>query len=99
MDFTQLITIIVAVAIIYLIIKFIVSPIIKVIAGVIIFLLFAYILHRFGFDFNKILSPLGISLDVNGWINSISWIFAPVNYFIDQAKNFLLSIWENINKK
>jgi len=99
MDITSFITIIIAVAIIYLLIKFIVSPAVKVISGIIIFLIIISLLQRFfGFNFSQILAPFGISLNLNNWGLNLNWILGPANYYIDQVKNFLNFIWENFFK-
>jgi hypothetical protein len=59
MDFTSLIAIIVAIIAIYIFIRFILSPIIKIILGVVIFLSLIYLLKRFfGLDLNDILTSL-----------------------------------------
>jgi hypothetical protein len=90
MDFASIIGIIIAVVVIYLFIKFIVSPVLRVAFGVIIFLILIYILQRFfGFNLNQVFGPFGINLD---------WILNPTDYFVNQAQNFLNNIWQNIPK-
>jgi len=95
MDITSLIAIVVAVVIIYLFIKFIISPLLRVVFGVILILIIIYLLQKFlGFDPNKILTPFGISFDN---IN-LNWLSAPVDYCLNQIKNLLLPIWKSIPK-
>jgi hypothetical protein len=99
MDFTSVIQIIVAIAVIYLLIKFIVNPIIKIAVGILLILGLIYVLQRyFNFNIDKILSPLGISVNVDKWDQSFSWILTPANYYLDQVKNFIDFIWGNFIK-
>jgi len=99
MDTTLLIEIIAVIVVVYFLIKFIVSPVIKIVIGIIAILLLIFLLQRFfGFDIDKVLSTFGISLNINKWSQSFNWILNPANYYIDQIKNFLLSIWENVPK-
>ena len=99
MDINSLIAIAVAIVVIYFLVKFIVSPVIRIILGIVIFLVLIYISQRFfGFDLDKILAPFGISLNLNKWGSSLNWILGPVNYYIDQIKNFLNFISGNFTK-
>lgn len=95
MDITSLIAIVVAIVIIYLFIKFIVSPLLRVVFGIILILIIIYLLQKFlGFDPNKILTPFGISFsNIN-----LDWLSAPVDYCINQITNFFLPVWKNIPK-
>ena len=95
MDLNSIIAIVIAVVVIYLFIKFIVSPIFKAIFGIITFIILIYILQRFfNFDLSQILGPFAKYVN----LKSFSWIFSPINGYIDQAKNFLYDIFENIKK-
>jgi len=98
MDLTSLIAIIIAIVAIYFFVKLVVSPIIKAILGVVIFLVLIYILQRLGFNLDSILAPFGISLNLNRWAPNLSWLFGPANYYIDQAKNFASFLWSNVPK-
>jgi hypothetical protein len=98
MDIASFIAVAVAVIIIYCFLRFVVSPIIKVVFGVILFLIIIYVLQRLGFNLDQSLAPLGINLNLNKWLPNLNWIFGPANYYIDQAKNFLYSIWGNFPK-
>jgi hypothetical protein len=90
MDFASVIGIIIAVAIIYLFIKFVVSPVLRVVFGIIIFLILIYLLQRFfGFNLNQIFDPFGVNLD---------WLLNSLDYYTDRGKNFLNLIWENFIK-
>jgi len=98
MDLTSIIAIIIGIAVIYLFIRFIVSPVIRVIIGIIIFLTIIYFLQRFfGFDANKVLEPFGINL--SKWGININWILEPINYYVNLIWNFLSKAWQNIPKK
>ena len=95
MDITSLIAIVVAIIIIYLVIKFIVSPLLKIVFGIILILIILYFLQKYlGFDPNQILSPFGISFkNIN-----LDWLSAQVDYCLNQIKNLFLPIWKNIPK-
>jgi hypothetical protein len=100
MDLTSIISIVVLIVVIYFLIKFIVSPIIRLILGVIIILIFIYIAQRYlNFDIDQVLAPFGISLNINGWLGKLNWLFEPINYYLDQAKNFFTFIWGNFQNK
>ncbi len=99
MDLTSIIEIVVVIAIVVFLIKFIVSPIIKIAIGILLILGLIYVLQRyFGFDVDKILSPFGVSVNVDKWNQSFDWILTPANYYLDQAKTFFNFIWGNFIK-
>ncbi len=98
-DLTSIIIIIIVIAVICLFIKFIVSPVIRIALGIIIFLIFIYFLQQFfGFDINKILAPFGIFINFNKFASSFNWLLTPINHFLDQLKNFWDFIWHNVPK-
>jgi uncharacterized membrane protein YfcA len=99
MDFTSFIEIIIAILVAYFILKFIVSPVLKIIFGIIIILVLLYLLQRFfGFNIDKALAPLGVSLNLNKWGDGFNWILSPINYCLDQIKKFLDPLWNNLPK-
>ena len=99
MDFIAIIEIIVAIVVLYFLIRFVVSPIIKAVIGVVIFILFVYLLQRFfGFDLGKVLAPFGISLDTGKWGSTFNWLLGPINYYVDQIKHFIHFLWGNVPK-
>jgi hypothetical protein len=99
MDITSLIEILVVIVVIYFFMKFIVSPIFRLILGIIIFLVLIYLFQRFlGFNFDQILAPFGISLNSSKWGLNLNWLLGPINYCIDQIKTFLSYIWGNFPK-
>lgn len=99
MDLTSLIEIVIAIVVIYFFIKLIVSPLFKVVVGVIIFIVAIYLLQKyFGFNIDKILAPFGISLNLNKLGLNLNWLLGPINNYIDQIKNFLNSIFQNVPK-
>ena len=99
MDFTSLIAIAVAVVVIYFFIKLIVGPLAKAVVGIIIFLVTVLLLQRFfGFNFDQVLAPFGVSLNLNQWISKLNWILGPADYYIDQIKHFAELIFKNIPK-
>jgi len=100
MELSLIITIIIAIIIIYLFIKFIALPILRLVLGIIVFLLLIYIVQRlFGFQINQLLAPFGISFNLNGWeLNLNYWLLEPINRFIDQIKSFFRYLMENLSK-
>jgi hypothetical protein len=59
MDFTTFIEIIIAVAVIFLFIKFIVSPMLKLVLGIIAFAVLVYLLQKFfNLNLGQIFAPL-----------------------------------------
>ena len=99
MDISSLIAIVIAIVAIYFFIKLIVSPIIKAVLGVIIFIAVIYLLQRFfGFNIDQILAPFGISFNLGNWGPGFNWILGPANYYIDQIQNFANFVWGNVIK-
>lgn len=99
MDTTSIVEIVIAIVVIYLFIKFIVSPVIKVILGVIIFFFLIYLLQRFfGFSADQILAPFGISFNSGKWALSFNWLLGPANYYISQIEAFAAHAWQNVPK-
>lgn len=80
METGSIITIIAVLVIIYLLIKFIISPLIKIITGIVVILIALYILNRFfSFSFNQIIGPFSNYINIDGWIKVVggfveSWI-------------------------
>lgn len=99
MELASLIPIIIAIGVAFFLIKFVVSPIIRAIIGVVSFVVILYFLQRFtGFDLNKISGLFGINLDMNKLNSSFSWVLGPAGYYIDRAKSFFDFIWSNFPK-
>jgi len=99
MDLTSLIQIAIVVVVVYFLLKFVVSPIIKIIVGIISVIILIYILQRFfGFDIDKVLAPFGVSLNSGKWGFSFDWILGPLNYYIDKIKEFVVFIFGNLPK-
>ena len=99
MDFSSLITIALVIVAAYFLIKFVVSPVIRTVLGIVSFLIIIYFLQRFfGFDSSKILSPFGINLNLNKLDSNFGWILGPTNYYIGLAKTFFAYIWGNFPK-
>lgn len=96
METGSIITIIAVLVLIYLIIKFIISPIIKIITGIIVILIALYVLNKFfSISFNAILGPLSNYLNLDGWIN---WAGGVFESWMLAIKN-LFSFLNFINKK
>ena len=99
MDIKSLIAILVAIVVVYLFIKFVVSPVLRLIFSVIVFLFLLYILNRFtGFDFNQILSSFGISFNLSKWNINMDWILDPINNNLDKIIKIFSDLWENVPK-
>ena len=99
MDVTSLIVIVAIIVVIFIFIKFIVSPIIKVIVGIITFLLLIYVLQRFfGFDLTRIFGPFGSYLDLTKWGINFNWLLEPINYCIEKIEYFFHYAWGNVPK-
>lgn len=98
-DINSVIALIVVLAVVYVLVKFIVSPAIKIITGIVILLLIIYILQNF-FDFNfEQLGPYGKYLDVRLWVNNFgSQIGSLVNY-IQQFFSFSKTLLDNVPKQ
>lgn len=98
-DITQILIIAVAIFIIYYFVKFIISPVLKAIAGIIFFLIIIYILqHFFNLDLSKTLGPLATYLDLGEWAGWIGQLFNLANQYIGQAINFFRMLLSNVPK-
>jgi len=99
MDTTQLITIVIIVAVVYLLIKFIVSPLLRLISGIILFIAVIYILQTFfKFDFSNI---LGGWLDIKNIGTKLPWLGWFIDYigsWINQAILFFKLLLSNTPK-
>lgn len=95
MDIASLIQIVIIIAVAYFLIKFVISPFMKAIIGIITLLVVIYLLQRFvGFDIAKSLSPLGIS-----WSSSwLDWLTGPINYLIEKITPYFNFLWGNTPK-
>jgi len=99
MDVASIITIIIAIVVIYCIIRFVVSPLIRLIAGIIVFLIVIYILQNyFNFSFNQFLGPFSKYIDIDKIINSFNWIISPIASYINKVVSFFKLIWGNVPK-
>ena len=99
MDISSLIGIIVVIIVAYFLIKFIISPILRIIIGVVFLVAALYFLQKlFGFNLNQLLTPLGISFDLNKWIDSFGWILSPATYYMEKIKSFFVYILGNYPK-
>ena len=97
MDLATIIIIIIGILLIYFFIRFVVSPVIRAILGVIIFIFLIYLLQRYlGFDFNKVLSTFGISFDTNKLGFNFDWLSGPINYFGDKIQSYANFLLKNI---
>ena len=68
---SSIITIIIAIVVVYLLIKFIVNPLFKILFGIVTILAIIYVLQNYlHMDLNKFLGPLSPYLDLNK-INSV----------------------------
>src|SRR3989344_5616219 len=99
-DAASLITVAVAIIIIYFLAKFIVGPLVKIITGIIIILLAIYILKQFfGIDIGNFLGPLGGYLDIGKVPEGFSWAFNLAVSYINQAVSFFKYLLGNVPKQ
>ena len=99
MDLTEIVTIIVVIAIVYFFVKFIVSPLLRFITGIILFIAIIYILQTFfKFDFSNI---LGGWLDINKVKTNfpwLGWLIDSIGNYINQAVSFFNLLISNSPK-
>lgn len=97
MDLTSILVIIGAIVIIYLFIKLVLSPLLKVILGVVFFLLLIYILQKFfGFDISRIFGPFGKYFSSAKVGSNFNWFLDPINYYTNKAVPFVNFIKKGI---
>lgn len=90
MDTNSIITIIIILALTYVVIKFIVSPLIKIVTGIVILLLVVYVLQNyFGFSFNQYLGPFSKYINIDKTLDSFGWVIGPIASYIDTAVSFI----------
>lgn len=88
MDITSLLSIVVVLALTYIFVKLVVSPVLKVAVGIIIFIIMLYLVQKFfGFDVSKLLKPFGISLTPSQ-LGTFDWILDQADYYINKVKSF-----------
>ena len=99
MDATSLIATGIAIVVIFFFIKLIAVPFVRIILGVIAFIILLDLLQRFaGFNLNQILAPFGINVDLSKWGINLNWLLNPINYYINQAISFFHQAWDNVPK-
>lgn len=80
---SSIITIIIAIVVVYLFIKFVVNPLFKIIFGVAIILAIVYVLQNyFNIDLNKFLGPLSPYIDLNKLNGAVNGIIKLITAFI-----------------
>ncbi len=88
MDFNLIITISLGVIIAYLAVKFIVSPLLKIIFGIAMFLGAIFILQKFfNFNFSQTFGPFDSYFDINKWNSLFAPVFSQIKSFIEQGIN------------
>lgn len=99
MDSASIVTIIIVVVIAYFFFKLVISPIIRAVFGILAFLIVIYFLQRvLNFNVDQLLAQAGIHSNINGWISNLSWLLGPINNYLEQIKNFFLSLWQKFPK-
>jgi len=93
MDLKSIIEIAGIIIIAYLFIRFVAAPIIRLIFGIIIFLLILHLLQRLGLDLDKILGGWGINLNLNKLLSGFDWILNPIDYYINKGLSFFKNLW------
>ena len=95
METTSIISIIIILVLAYILLRFIVSPIIKILVGIVIFIVFIYLVQRFlGFNINQIFAPFGISLPEWNW--DLGGFLDPLGQYIDKIKEFWFFLLGNL---
>lgn len=96
-NITSLITIAIVIVVVYFFVKFIVSPLLQILCGIIIFVIAVYILqHFFSINFYDLLGPAAKYIDVQSWISNIKWLFSRVMQYINQIISFFHYLLSNI---
>ena len=100
MDLQSIIVIVVAIVIVYFFVKLVVSPLVKVVLGIITFLIALYVLqHFFNLNLNNALGPLSSYLNLNKWGVNLNWILAQVFSYINSILSFLHILGNNVPKQ
>lgn len=88
MDFNLIMAVSLGVVIAYLAVKFIVSPLLKIVFGIAMFLTAIFILQKFfNFDFGQTFGSFDSYFDISKWTSLLNPILLPVKSFIDQGLN------------
>lgn len=84
-DINSLIAIAITIAAVYFVIKFVVSPLIKLIAGIVIIIAAIFILQNyFHFDFGGIFGLFSQYVNYDKLMQYFGWIINPVSSFFKQ---------------
>lgn len=98
-DVNSIIILVVVIAVIYFLVKFIISPLLKIITGIFIFLVASYVLQKyFNYNFNQILGPLSPYIDLNKWIGVLNSIFDVVFSNINKLISVLKIMFDGVPK-
>lgn len=88
MDFASFLAVAVSAIVVYYIIRFVVSPLIKAVAAVVALLLAIYIIqYLIGFSLNRFLGPFAVYLDITKWGINLDWLLNPINYYFSKLTN------------
>jgi len=99
MNLMSLLPIVIGVVVIYFFVKLIVSPLVKIIAGIIIFLVVIFVLQNFfNVNFNQMLGPFGKYLDFNAWNINLNGVINLISHYINQALSFFRYLVGNTPK-
>ncbi len=89
MTLISLLPIVIIIVVIYFFVKLIVSPLIRIITGIIIFLIIIFVLQNFfNIDFTKIFGPLGKYLNFETWNIDLNGIINLIGKYVNQALSF-----------
>lgn len=85
MDFNVIIIAIVLIAAIFLVMKFVINPVLKLISGALILFVILYILkYYFQVNFNELLGPLGRYVDLEGFLSSINQAVRYISSYLEK---------------
>lgn len=83
-----LISLVVLIAVMYIVVRYIVTPIVRIIVGILTIAVLLFVAHYFfKLDINIIFGPLQPYLD--NWGIDLNTIFSPLNAFVDRFLPFL----------
>jgi len=95
MDINSLFILLAVLVAIWLFIKLVVSPLLKAVIGIVIFVAAIYVLQRyFNFNLDKVFRPFALYFNSSKW----GWLSSPIDYGIKWTESFLNPFWQNFTK-
>jgi hypothetical protein len=89
-DFSQIIALVIVVVAIYFIFKFIVSPALKLIFGIFLFILVLALVQYFlHINIQQLFGPYGKYLNLNAWTAAFIWVINWVSQYANEVFIFI----------